>query len=80
MRKNEQVFLSFEHDHPGCVNDALQSAEYVCAQKVARLFQVDFNEEFIGGEKLSWVGSETFATMFPKPAILILSPFLVCFS
>jgi|ERR1039457_3497133 Fur family zinc uptake transcriptional regulator len=26
-----------EHDHTGCVNDALQNAEYVCSQKGVRL-------------------------------------------
>jgi Fur family zinc uptake transcriptional regulator len=37
MRKYEEGFLSFDHDHAGCVTDALQIAEAVCAQKGARL-------------------------------------------
>ena len=37
MPNKKQVFPSFDHDHTGCVNDALQSAEHVCAQKVTRL-------------------------------------------
>ena len=37
MPKKKQLFPSFDHDHAGCVNDALQSAEDVCAQKVTRL-------------------------------------------
>jgi Fur family zinc uptake transcriptional regulator len=37
MQKYYQAFQSADHDHTGCVNDALQSAEYICAQKGARL-------------------------------------------
>jgi len=37
MPKKKLGFPSVDHDHSDCVNDALQSAEDVCAQKVTRL-------------------------------------------
>jgi len=37
MRKYEEGFLSFDHAHAGCVTDALQGAEHICAQRGARL-------------------------------------------
>ncbi len=37
MTKCNQSIQSFDHDHTDCVNDALQSAENVCAQKGVRL-------------------------------------------
>jgi len=37
MTKTDQVRQPTDHDHSDCVNDALQSAERVCAQKGVRL-------------------------------------------
>ena len=37
MTKADQVRQLNDHDHSDCVNDALQNAEHVCAQKGVRL-------------------------------------------
>lgn len=37
MTKVDQVCQPTDHDHSDCVNDALQSAEHLCAQKGVRL-------------------------------------------
>jgi Fur family zinc uptake transcriptional regulator len=37
MLKFDHEHVSIDHDHTDCVSDALQSAEYVCAQKGVRL-------------------------------------------